>query len=147
MDFNSATLARAAAEGLFISESKWRCGACEEDILPDLVAAHLDSPHHYKKRKWYIARQQLQDRAKNGLLPPYIVIRNGEEWCPLCDKNATYEHLVSPRHEQHFKYQDNEKVEALLQQQEAQQHRHIERRQEDATAGAVAGAALPGEVA
>jgi len=94
---NSGSAAATAA-------NLWHCPFCEIDVDMYNLEAHLDSGKHsrYRDHKQYL--QMVWQQQQLGELPEYIEIGADGEYCKLCGKYATEEHILSAHHQRKLAY-------------------------------------------
>eukprot|EP00747_Dinoflagellata_sp_TGD_P185108 gnl/TRDRNA2_/TRDRNA2_41418_c0_seq1.p1 gnl/TRDRNA2_/TRDRNA2_41418_c0~~gnl/TRDRNA2_/TRDRNA2_41418_c0_seq1.p1 ORF type:complete len:634 (+),score=94.03 gnl/TRDRNA2_/TRDRNA2_41418_c0_seq1:149-1903(+) len=107
---------RARAEGLIEGRdprqpglppvpNNWWCEACERDVDLGQLEAHVTSKRHVNADARRRYERDLQARQAQGVLPWFLEVRDGQEYCTLCFQFATEEHLRSSRHQSRLAWQ------------------------------------------
>lgn len=81
----AAAIRRAKDEGLVQDDGNWQCPACAMAVNEWQLEMHMDSKRHQK---------QLVTLPK----PSWIEVRDGYDFCLLCDAFATQGHVESAKH-------------------------------------------------
>merc|ERR1719188_2428012 len=76
----------------------WECPFCERIVAEGQLEAHLGSKDHRKRLEQQLYSAQLAERSSRGELPDYIVVRDGAEYCMLCEAYAQESHMISQKH-------------------------------------------------
>jgi len=103
---------RAAAEGLVESEhavdvySSWFCPLCRQQVSGAHLDAHIDSYRHRRARDAGRDGALLEEQWRQGLLPPWMEVRQQFKYCTLCLQWATTEHLGGKNHEKKLYWHD-----------------------------------------
>jgi len=77
----------------------WHCPVCEIDVDMYNLDTHIDSSKHLRCREQKRHVQMVQQRQQQGEIPEWMEIRDGAEFCKLCQNYATEGHILSSKHQ------------------------------------------------
>ena len=97
---NAKNIARAEAEGMVRAEEPgyWLCTRCDREVAEHHLEAHMNSNKHQRYKQWYEQKVSLLERHERGELPDWMTVKDGGEYCKICDTRATEAHVYSLKH-------------------------------------------------
>ena len=79
--------------------SSWFCPLCQQQVSGAHLDAHIDSYRHGRARDAGRDGALLEEQWRQGLLPPWMEVRQQFKYCTLCLQWATTEHLGGQNHQ------------------------------------------------
>ena len=91
----------------------WHCHTCNQDVAEGYLERHVESQRHKRWQDHRRHTEELAEKQRRGELPPWMILKEGVEYCTLCRQYVTENHLKTTKHQQRLAYFDATQVPAL----------------------------------